>query len=61
MQNEYEALIKNNTWKLIYPPLDAKLISCKRIFKNKYIMLIVRFKAMIKLSKCDYTKMFSLI
>ena len=31
MQREYDALIKNGTWRLVNPP-----IGCKWIYKNKY-------------------------
>jgi len=37
MQKEYDALIKNGTWKLVDPPFGTKSIDCKRVFKNKYI------------------------
>jgi hypothetical protein len=37
MQKEYDALIKNGTWKLVDPPYGTKLIGCKWVFKNKYI------------------------
>eukprot|EP00253_Pinus_taeda_P014404 PITA_14404 len=36
MQKEYDALIKNATWKLVDPPLSTKPIGCKWVFKNKY-------------------------
>eukprot|EP00253_Pinus_taeda_P019453 PITA_19453 len=36
MQKEYDALIKNNTWKLVHPPLGTKPIGCKWVYKNKY-------------------------
>eukprot|EP00253_Pinus_taeda_P016505 PITA_16505 len=36
MQKEYDALIKNGTWKLVDPPLGTKPISCKWVYKNKY-------------------------
>eukprot|EP00253_Pinus_taeda_P010177 PITA_10177 len=36
MQNEYDALIKNDTWKLVDPPLGTKPIGCKWVYKNKY-------------------------
>ena len=29
MQNEYDALIKNGTWKLVDPPNGTKLVGCK--------------------------------
>jgi hypothetical protein len=36
MQKEYDALIKNGTWKLVNPPYGTKPISYKWVFKNKY-------------------------
>eukprot|EP00253_Pinus_taeda_P012712 PITA_12712 len=36
MQKEYDAFIKNGTWKLVDPPLGAKPIGCKWVYKNKY-------------------------
>jgi hypothetical protein len=36
MQKEYDALIKNGTWKLVDPPFGTKPIRCKWVFKNKY-------------------------
>ena len=36
MQNEYDALIKNGTSKLVDPPVGTKPIGCKWVYKNKY-------------------------
>jgi hypothetical protein len=36
MQKEYGALIKNGTWKLVYPPFRTKPIGYNRVFKDKY-------------------------
>ena len=36
MQREYDALIKNGTWRLVDPPIGAKPIGCKWVYKNKY-------------------------
>eukprot|EP00253_Pinus_taeda_P035923 PITA_35923 len=36
MQREYDALINNGTWKLVYPPFGTKPIGCKWVYKNKY-------------------------
>jgi len=36
MQKEYDALIKNGTWKLVDPPFGTNPIGCKWIYKNKY-------------------------
>eukprot|EP00253_Pinus_taeda_P016902 PITA_16902 len=33
---EYDALIKNDTWKLVDPPSRTKPIGCKWVYKNKY-------------------------
>jgi hypothetical protein len=33
---EYDALIKNGTWKLVDPPFETKPFGCKWVFKNKY-------------------------
>eukprot|EP00253_Pinus_taeda_P012581 PITA_12581 len=36
MQKEYDALIKNDTWRLVDPPFGTKPIGCKWVYKNKY-------------------------
>jgi len=36
IQKEYDALIKNDTWKPVDPPLGTKPIGCKWVYKNKY-------------------------
>ena len=36
MQREYDALIKNGTWRLVTPPIGTKLIGCKWLYKNEY-------------------------
>eukprot|EP00253_Pinus_taeda_P025452 PITA_25452 len=36
MKKEYDALIKNGTWKLVDPPLGTKPIGYKWVYKNKY-------------------------
>ena len=36
MQREYDALIKNGTWRLVDPPIGAKPIGWKWVYKNKY-------------------------
>ena len=35
-QKEYDALIKNGTWRLVDPLADIKPIGCKWIYKTKY-------------------------
>ena len=36
MLGEYDALIKNGTWRLVNPPIGTKVIGCKWIYNNKY-------------------------
>jgi hypothetical protein len=36
MQKEYDALVKNGTWKLLEPPYGTKPIGYKWVFKKKY-------------------------
>jgi len=36
MQKEYDALIKNDTWKLVDPPLGTRPIGYKWVYENKY-------------------------
>eukprot|EP00253_Pinus_taeda_P035590 PITA_35590 len=36
MEKDYDALIKNGTWKLVDPSLGTKPIRCKWVYKNKY-------------------------
>jgi hypothetical protein len=36
MQKEYDALIKNGTWKLVDPPFGTKPIGYRWVYKNKY-------------------------
>jgi hypothetical protein len=36
MQREYDVLINNGTWMLVDPPIGAKPIGCKWVYKNKY-------------------------
>ena len=36
MWNEYDALVKNMTWKLVDPPFGTKLIGSNWVYKNKY-------------------------
>ena len=36
LQKEYDALIKNGTWRLVDPPIGIKPIRCKWVYKIKY-------------------------
>jgi hypothetical protein len=36
MQDEYDALIQNNTWSLVPPPPGANIVSGKWIFRHKH-------------------------
>ena len=36
MQKEYDALIKNGTWRLVDPPIGNKPIGSKLVYKTKY-------------------------
>ena len=36
MEDEYDALMKNGTWKLVDLPLRKNAIRCKWMFKMKY-------------------------
>ena len=36
MQKEYDALIKNGTWRLVDPPIGMKQIGSKWVYKTKY-------------------------
>jgi hypothetical protein len=36
MQKEYDALIKNGTWRLVDPPIGIKPIGSKWVYKTKY-------------------------
>lgn len=35
IQEEYDSIIKNNTWTLVPRPKDRRVVSCKWVFKNK--------------------------
>lgn len=35
MKEEYDALIANETWSLVAPPANKKVIGCKWVFKIK--------------------------
>ena len=36
MQEEYESILKNDTWDLINLPSDKKVIRCRWVYKVKY-------------------------
>nr|KYP46801.1 Copia protein [Cajanus cajan] len=36
MKDEYEALLKNNTWSLVYLLVGCKVVGCRWVFKCKY-------------------------
>nr|KYP65831.1 Retrovirus-related Pol polyprotein from transposon TNT 1-94 [Cajanus cajan] len=36
MKDEYEALLKNNTWSLVDLPVGCKAVGCRWVFKCKY-------------------------
>lgn len=38
MQDEYNALVKNNTWTLVLWPKDRKVVGCKWIFWFKLLL-----------------------
>ncbi|XP_034672601.1 probable leucine-rich repeat receptor-like protein kinase At1g35710 [Vitis riparia] len=69
MTDEYLALLRNNTWDLVPPPTDRKLISCKWVFKvkenpdgtiNKYMARLVA-KGFRQIAGFDFNETFSLI
>ncbi|GKA25388.1 ribonuclease H-like domain-containing protein [Tanacetum coccineum] len=37
MNDEYNALIKNNTWALVPRPTDANIVRCMWLFRHKYL------------------------
>ncbi|GJQ97308.1 kinase-like domain, phloem protein 2-like protein [Tanacetum coccineum] len=47
MQDEYNALIKNNTWTLVPRPMDANIVCCMWLFRHKYLAddTLSRYKA----------------
>nr|GEX09980.1 ribonuclease H-like domain-containing protein [Tanacetum cinerariifolium] len=38
IQDEYNALIKNNTWTLVPRPTDANIVRCMWLFRHKYLV-----------------------
>ncbi|GJU71121.1 ribonuclease H-like domain-containing protein [Tanacetum coccineum] len=47
MTNEYNALIKNNTWTLVPRPMDTNIVRCMWLFHHKYLAdgTLSRYKA----------------
>ncbi|GJT59906.1 ribonuclease H-like domain-containing protein [Tanacetum coccineum] len=47
MTDEYNALIKNNTWTLVPRPTDANIVHCIWLFRHKYLTdgTLSRYKA----------------
>ncbi|GJV89478.1 ribonuclease H-like domain-containing protein [Tanacetum coccineum] len=47
MKDEYDALIKNNTWTLMPRPTDANIVRCMWLFRHKYLAdgTLSRYKA----------------
>nr|GEV84567.1 ribonuclease H-like domain-containing protein [Tanacetum cinerariifolium] len=47
MNDEYHALIKNNTWTLVPRPTDANIVCCMWLFRHKYLAdgTVSRYKA----------------
>eukprot|EP00253_Pinus_taeda_P010905 PITA_10905 len=58
MQKEYDALIKNDTWRLVDPPFGTKPIGCKWVYKNKYKARIVE-KGFAQKEGVDYEETFA--
>lgn len=69
MEEQYQALIKNNIWELVLSPCDKKIIWCKWVFKIKRNSdgSIARYKAHLVAKSfyqtldIYYTKIFSLM
>ncbi|GKE58573.1 ribonuclease H-like domain-containing protein, partial [Tanacetum coccineum] len=47
MQDEYNALIKNNTWTLVPRPPDTNIVRCMWLFHHKHLVdgTLSRYKA----------------
>ncbi|GMI77156.1 hypothetical protein HRI_001384900 [Hibiscus trionum] len=66
-QEEYDALIRNNTWFVVGLPLDLRAVQCKWIFKIKRHLngSVSRFKArlvakgFLQQADCDFHEMLS--
>lgn len=69
MQNEYNALMRNNTWSLVPCPSNVNIVGCKWIYrvKRKSDGLIERYKARLvaqgfsQEAGVDYFETFSLV
>ncbi|GJT45302.1 ribonuclease H-like domain-containing protein [Tanacetum coccineum] len=69
MNDEYHALIKNNTWTLMPRPTDANIVHCMWLFRHKYLAdgTLSRYKACLmangstQLEGVDVDKTFSLV
>lgn len=67
MKNEYDALMKNGTWRLVDPPVGVEPIGCKWVYKIKYkadgsldkykVRMVT--KGYIQKVRFDYTKTFT--
>ncbi|GKB62750.1 ribonuclease H-like domain-containing protein [Tanacetum coccineum] len=68
MNDEYDALIKNNTWTLVPRPTDANIVCCMWLFCHKYLAYgtLSRYKALLmangsmQLESVDVDETFSL-
>ncbi|GKC88978.1 ribonuclease H-like domain-containing protein [Tanacetum coccineum] len=47
MNDEYNAIIKNNTWTLVPRPVEANVVRCMWLFRHKYLAkgTLIRYKA----------------
>ncbi|GJW19428.1 ribonuclease H-like domain-containing protein [Tanacetum coccineum] len=69
MNDEYSALIKNNTWTLVPRPPDTNIVRCMWLFRHKYLAdgTLSRYKALLmangstQLEGVDVDETFSLV
>nr|GEV03026.1 hypothetical protein [Tanacetum cinerariifolium] len=69
MSDEYNALLKNNTWTLVPRPTDANIIRCMWLFRHKYLAdgTLSRYKAHLvandstQVERVDVDETFSLV
>lgn len=69
MDEEYSSLVKNHTWDLFPLPKGSKLVRCKWVYHNKYVVdgWIDRYKAHLvvkwfsQVEGIDYSKTFALV